>query len=290
MATEEQSFQQRMGRIESLIEEIERFTDPNAQAIAREIVQSLLDLHGTGLTALLQRILQSGSAGQGLIDELAEDELLSNLFLLYDIHPLDAQARAQRALEKARPYLQSHSGDVELVEITPDGIARTRLLGTCEGCHSSVSTAKMVIEDAILSAAPDVVGVEVEGVKAPAMAESLISLPLLGGKADHPGGWVDLPPLSIQEGEVLAQEVAGVRLIVLRHQQALYAYGQQCPACNGSLESARLDPNLICGHCDHSYDARLAGRSLTDEQIHLEPFPLLVEEQTIRVALPAMTL
>ena len=61
-----------------------------------------------------------------------------------------------------RPYLGTHGGDVELLEITDDGVVRLRLLGSCDGCASSSVTLKLAVEGAIEAAAPEVTAIEVE--------------------------------------------------------------------------------------------------------------------------------
>ena len=67
-----------------------------------------------------------------------------------------------QALEQVRPYLRSHGGNVELLEVR-DGVVRLQLEGSCHGCPSSAVTMKQTIEEAILAKAPDMVAVEVEG-------------------------------------------------------------------------------------------------------------------------------
>ncbi len=52
----------------------------------------------------------------------------------------------QQALEEIRPMLQADGGDVELVEVTEDGIVRVRLQGACKGCPMSQMTIKNGIE------------------------------------------------------------------------------------------------------------------------------------------------
>lgn len=52
----------------------------------------------------------------------------------------------QQALEEIRPMLQADGGDVELVEVTEDGIVRVRLQGACQGCPMSQMTVKNGIE------------------------------------------------------------------------------------------------------------------------------------------------
>ena len=40
----------------------------------------------------------------------------------------------KKAIQELRPHLQADGGDVELVEVTDDGVVKVRLLGACEGC------------------------------------------------------------------------------------------------------------------------------------------------------------
>jgi Fe-S cluster biogenesis protein NfuA len=69
-------------------------------------------------------------------------------------------------LESVRPFLASHGGNVELVGIR-EGRAKLRLQGSCHGCPSSTVTLKLAIEDAIQKAAPDLEGIDAEGVVDP---------------------------------------------------------------------------------------------------------------------------
>ena len=101
-----------------------------------------------------------------LVHRLTEDDLLESLLLLHDLHPLDVDTRVQRALDRVRPYLGSHAGGVDLLGVDQAGMVHLRLEGTCHGCPSSTVTVKLAIERAIEEAAPEVAGVQVEGVVA----------------------------------------------------------------------------------------------------------------------------
>lgn len=79
--------------------------------------------------------------------------------------PADADSpsvfqRVAKVIERIRPAVQSDGGDVELVEITKEGVARIRLHGACVGCPSSQMTLHMGIERNIREKVPEVVGVE----------------------------------------------------------------------------------------------------------------------------------
>jgi Fe-S cluster biogenesis protein NfuA len=143
-----------VGRAEAALDAIE--DDPRATAA----LQAVVELYGEALARIM--------AGA---DPL-EDELVSHLLLLHDLHPVDVETRVARALEEVRPYLGSHGGGVELLGVA-DGVVRLRLDGTCNGCPSSRVTLSSAIEEAVLRAAPEVERVEAEGVAGPAASPLL---------------------------------------------------------------------------------------------------------------------
>jgi nitrite reductase/ring-hydroxylating ferredoxin subunit len=85
------------------------------------------------------------------------------------------------------------------------------------------------------------------------------------------------------------RRVAGEQLLFVKLTRALYAYRPACPACGASLQGALLDgPQLCCGGCAHRYDVRRAGRCVDDDELHLEPVPLLADSSgLVKVALGA---
>lgn len=68
--------------------------------------------------------------------------------------------RVQLVVQRIRPAVQSDGGDVELVEITPENVARIRLHGACVGCPSSSITLHLGIERNIKERVPEIVRVE----------------------------------------------------------------------------------------------------------------------------------
>ena len=65
-----------------------------------------------------------------------------------------------KALDSIRPYLQADNGDVELVDITSDGIVKVRLTGACDVCPLSVITLRAGIERSLLRQVPGIKRVE----------------------------------------------------------------------------------------------------------------------------------
>jgi Fe-S cluster biogenesis protein NfuA len=68
--------------------------------------------------------------------------------------------RVKAVLDKVRPNLQADGGDVELVEVTDDGVVKVRLKGACSGCPMSQMTLKRGIERAVMAEVPEVKSVE----------------------------------------------------------------------------------------------------------------------------------
>jgi Fe-S cluster biogenesis protein NfuA len=161
-SSEARELRNRMGRVESLIHEVEQFSDPEARARTQELLQAVIELHGAALERILDKVAGAGNTGFTLINSLAEDDLVACVLLLHGLHPLDLETRVRQALDKVGPLLRSHGGNVELLGLD-EGVARLRMLGSCDGCPSSAMTLKTAIEDAIFEMAPDVTGLEVVG-------------------------------------------------------------------------------------------------------------------------------
>ena len=64
--------------------------------------------------------------------------------------------KVESALNKIRPSLQADGGDVELIEVSSDGVVKVRLTGACQGCPLSQMTLKTAIEKVIKQEVPEV--------------------------------------------------------------------------------------------------------------------------------------
>ncbi len=69
---------------------------------------------------------------------------------------MSLKEQVDKALEKIRPSLQVEGGDVELVDVTDDGIVKVRLQGACRGCPMSKMTLKLGIERTLKHEIPEV--------------------------------------------------------------------------------------------------------------------------------------
>ena len=65
-----------------------------------------------------------------------------------------------KALESIRPYLKADNGDIELVDVSSDGIIKVRLLGECENCPLSLMTLRAGIERSLMKQVPGIRRIE----------------------------------------------------------------------------------------------------------------------------------
>ena len=153
-------------RIEGLLDELASLGNHAVTERAEELVAAVVSLYGAALERIVGRLADEPE-GSELVRRLAEDELVANLLMLHELHPDDLTARVQAALDRVRPYLGAHAGGIEFLGVDDEGIAQLRLQGSCDGCAGSTATVQNAVERAVLEAAPDVVGIHVEGMVAP---------------------------------------------------------------------------------------------------------------------------
>jgi Fe-S cluster biogenesis protein NfuA/nitrite reductase/ring-hydroxylating ferredoxin subunit len=291
--------QRRIESIEGLVHEIENMPDPAARSLSKQLVQSLMDLHGAALERTLEVVRRSGDTGRQIIDELGRDELVRNLLLLYGLHPVDLQTRILQALEKSRPYLRSHGGNVEFVGLSDSGAVTLRLEGSCHSCPSSAVTLQSTAEQAIYEAAPDVTAIIVEGViQEVAATAGFVPLATLQGSGNGhdshrasfaPGhtNWEDVFGLdALPTGTLRKQEVGGQTVLFCKLNEDFYAYSIICPGCGQPLDGGHLESAILaCPICRQRFDLVHAGRGVDITTLHLEPIPLLKENGRARVAI-----
>jgi Fe-S cluster biogenesis protein NfuA len=68
--------------------------------------------------------------------------------------------QVQQVIEELRPNLQADGGDIELVDVTEEGVVQVRLQGACRGCPGAVMTLKMGVERILKERVPEVKSVE----------------------------------------------------------------------------------------------------------------------------------
>lgn len=304
-----------VGRVQELQARLDATSDPATREVAEELVAAVVQMYGAGLEKIFGALAADGEAGARIAAGLADDPDVGSLLLIHDLHPVPLERRVAEALEKVRPYMESHGGNVELLSLQ-DGVARIRLQGSCSDCRASSATLELAIKQALEEAAPDLWGLEVEGVgidpvtgmplpmsDAPPpggfelpvinVAVPGTELPMAGGvgpggaPAQRPPSWYEVEGMTgLGRQQVRAASVEGTGLVIANVDGTLLAYRDACAACGGALHRGELsDGALACPECGRAYFLPRAGRSLDGENLQLEPVPLLQEQGRVRVAL-----
>ena len=149
-------------RVEELLTQLREAEDPALTERVEELVRLLMELYGAGLERVMELASESGATT--LIDRMADDQLLASLLVLHGLHPVPVETRILAALDKAQKY----AGPVKYLGIDDDGVAHLELEHAPQGCPSTTMTVKDAIEKAVTDAAPELGGVELAGLFAPA--------------------------------------------------------------------------------------------------------------------------
>ncbi|MER7463089.1 hypothetical protein [Streptomyces sp. NPDC097981] len=143
-------------RVDEVLDRLAATGDRAACAAAEELVRVLMDFYGAGLARIVERL------GVERLGGLLDDELVTGLLALHDLHPEDVHTRIARALDTVRDPVSLAGFD----EAT--GVLRLRSEpgGGC-GCGSADGVVPQSVEDALACFAPEVTAVEMETAEAP---------------------------------------------------------------------------------------------------------------------------
>jgi Fe-S cluster biogenesis protein NfuA/nitrite reductase/ring-hydroxylating ferredoxin subunit len=286
--------EQLVQRVQELTEAMDGIEDSRARTVAEELTAAIIDLYGSGLERIVEILAAAGDPGEQIKQSLMDDGVVASLLLIHDLYPVELEDRVREALDTVRPYMESHGGGVELLDIA-DGVARLKLSGSCDGCPASQATLELAIKQALDEHAPDLAGFEaVQEQPAPA---GVFELPIVGGGAvapsrpAPPAAWTVLEGLQPPpEGTLIGIAVADQDLVLANVDGTLLAYANRCPQCGEHVHDGQLSEGVLaCPGCARGYFLPRAGRSLDGEGLQLPPVPLLhqpgVDGIRVKVAL-----
>jgi Fe-S cluster biogenesis protein NfuA/nitrite reductase/ring-hydroxylating ferredoxin subunit len=266
--------EQLIARVQELTGRLEDLDDPACRSLAEELTAAVVQMYGAGLERIVELIHDEETR-----DRLAADELVAGLLMIHDLYPVPLEERVMQALDSVRPYMESHGGNIELLGFE-DGVVKLRLEGSCKSCRASSSTLELAVRQALEEAAPDLLGMDVEGIVEEEQEVTGVALPMANGAP----AWHTLDIRAPDSLTVTA--VDGVSLFVANVDGTLLAYRNTCADCGGALDDGALDDGTLrCSGCGRGYFLPQAGRSMDDDHLQLQPIPLLREAEGIKVAL-----
>ena len=149
-------FQERIARIEGMVRKLESAADPSLRTTARELLQSLMELHAEGLGRIMETIAGEGPTGERLFGKLGHDPVVGSLLILYNLHPEDFTTRLDRAFDKARMFLRKQ-GATLIVIAASEALVHVRIAG---GTGQDLQS---LVREALFEGVPDAGEIVIDG-------------------------------------------------------------------------------------------------------------------------------
>jgi len=264
-------FDQAVAELDTLVGTLERDGDERALM--------LLDL----IDAIHRPGIQLIAAGDH------DQPVAQALLAMYDLAPLDDRTEVEEALDEIRPYIESHGGELELLDVD-DGVVHVQMSGACNGCAGSAITLRRGVEEILrerYGGFKEVVAHEPEGAEeqqdAGAPGPQLLQIEGLRKPVfEEVAKLGDLPP-----GQVAAVEADGRSILLTNVRGEVYAFKNVCPTDDRSpLDGGRLAGSvLVCPWHNCAYDARSGKRSDDrSEDPGLVAVPVATRDGAIQIA------
>ena len=282
-------FDTAVAELDTLINTLERDEDERALML----LQLIDAIHRPGLELI--------SAGE------VDHPIARSLLAMYDLAPVEDRIQVEEALDEVRPYIESHGGGLELLDVE-DGVVHVRMSGACNGCAASAMTLRRGVEEKLrerYEAFKEVVAHEPEDDGAAEEQNGAGALPLLqiapqetaASDADaqllkieglkkpvfvEVGKLDELPP-----GKLMAAQAGGKSVLLANVDGEPYAFRNVCPEDGRSpLDGGRLTGSvLVCPWHNCAYDAR-SGKRADDrpDDPPLAVIPIAVQDGALKVA------
>ena len=276
--------------VETLLAELEESPDPRAREVALDLLEAVMGLHRAGFSRILE-MMRDHPAGEDFLRLIRGDPVVASLLLSHDL--LDSgpglEGRVRAAVEKVRPYMHGHGGDVEVLEVRA-GRVHLRLGGACDGCGFSENTLRLGIEQILRKEVPEIEEIVISGPRAtPEVPGSQRARtpggPAVPAAAPAGRGWRRVAGLDeMPEGTLrtVATDQGGVLLCAAYGR--IYAFRDACPEGGGSMAAGALIAFILKCPCHGlAFDVR-SGRCLGGRELALEPLPSAWEDGQLRVA------
>ncbi|MET7301805.1 hypothetical protein [Embleya sp. NPDC005575] len=157
-------------RVEEILSGLTESADPAGRAAAEALVRALMDFYGAGLARLAALLRDADADGRAVLD----DELVTGLLVLHDLHPDDVPTRIARGLA-AHPQHRA-----ELLDYDEHARSvRLRIPAASGGCgcaNTSVDGAREAIEGVLGGYAPEIERIEIEEAPAAPAQPALLQI------------------------------------------------------------------------------------------------------------------
>lgn len=252
-------FDEAVARLDELVRTLEREGDERAL----DLLQLVDAIHRPAIELI--------AAGE------LEHPIARALLAMYDLAPPDEWTLVEEALDEIRPYIHSHGGEVELLEVE-GGIVHLRLSGSCQGCAGSAMTLRRGIEEVLrerYSGFRQIVAHEPERAKPLLQIEKLRRPVFVEAAAAE-----DVAP-----GELKGVVVDDIPVLLANVEGEIYAFRNGCALDGLPLEGGRVaGAVVVCPWHNCAYDARSGQRVDATAEPGLTVVPIAIHGGAVQVA------
>jgi len=243
-------------------------------------------LHKDAIAKIINAVKTIPEAMNAL-KEVVSDDIVYSVLRHLDIVKATLQERVEDALESVRPYLGSHGGNVELVELIPPNKVTIRLLGACDGCPASGLTLREGVEKAIKEHCPEIT--EITKARGGSLAKPVDGIPVhfispFASSEDE--GWIYAAEFDeVPEKLIKIVTVSGNEVILSRFDDKITCFQNACAHLGMPMDMGEIrDGILICPH--HAFEYSLeSGECLTAPQVQLQTHAVRVVGNKVEVKL-----
>jgi len=244
------------------------------------------DLNKEAFTRLI-RALKAEPAAMSVLKEAVGDEVVYAVLRYHGILKPTLHERVEDALDSVRPYLESHGGNVELVEITQPDTVIIRLLGACDGCPASSLTLSEGVEKAIKEYCPEITTIKKAkgGVTAAPVSDVRVDFVSPFARSED-AGWVFVCELdSIPENKIKVSNVGNNEVLLSRFDNKVTCYENSCAHMGMPLDMGDVNQGiLVCPHHGFEYSLQ-TGECLTAPEVQLHTHAVRVIGNKVEVKL-----
>ncbi|HFD13240.1 MAG TPA: hypothetical protein ENJ32_12345 [Crenotrichaceae bacterium] len=274
------------------LEEIVSEWDEQKRGTVEALKRAIDDLNREALSRLI-RALKASPATQDALRDAVSDQVVYAVMRYHQLIKPSLDERIENALESVRPFLKSHGGDVELVQVVAPDQVTIRLVGACDGCPASALTLTEGVEKAIREYCPEITRIiKAKGgasVRAGASSgtdstESTVVHFISPFARDTDCGWIDATGLDeIPEAGIMPLDLAGQSILLSRRGDRVTCFQNACAHLGMPLDMGIVrDGILVCPH--HGFEYALdSGECLTAPEVQLQVHAVRVVGKRVEV-------
>ncbi len=232
------SLEQLAERVDKAIAEVQAM-EPESRAKAMTLKSTIEEFHKVGLTHIV-KTLKNDADGKKLLFALVDEPTVYALFAMHGLVRADLKTQVGRVIEMVRPYMQSHGGDVSLVDVQGK-TAFVQLSGNCNGCSMSAVTLRNTVEETLAEHVPEIEKVEVVANEPQPNNGGLVQLQGTPAVTEE-HGWIEGPLVSeLTTDRPFAFENGEDKILLIKSLKGMRAYRNACAHQGLPLDGGILD-------------------------------------------------